>query len=610
MKIIIALFLSCMIFLQSNGQRFDWANSGGYTGIANSFYGAIDIATDQQGNVYTMDVAFGKQSCQGDTLSPFSGYTTFIYKFDSLGSLEFINRVGATDGGTFQAFNIETDPEGNLYLLGQPNGVNKVIVNNDTVPAVPHTSLLIKIDPAGNYVWSVNTGFASNGEGCMLQYHNGHVYYQSGRLSVSKTDISGNTSNQMLTASYYNSPTASQELLYKGSAIFQNGDLLFAAYSRGTVAFGTDTLYHTGNPFLTAPVLLVRSDENLNLIWANYLSNGRDPDKNFIPVATDVNDNIYTAVQVNYEMIVGTDTILNPENIFIGVGAIAKTNANGLGVWAKRIDNNGRALPWSMLRSFNGTSVIIGGGFTGNAQIGPFTLNNGTNSLPYIATLNSEGIFTNAFSILQEPSGTDVNCLSDAGNGNYLAGGKMQAFGSPELGCIPFEALPGFYLGRFSENPANVPVPQVTATDMLLTADPPFIGEKQWFLNNEAIQGANEQTFTATQPGNYHVVYSYSTGCTGSETSNTINLNPNALSELPGNKFSYYPNPVIDNLFLKGTANPTSLVEIMSASGKLIRTIPEIKEEMFIDFTHFSPGIYFIRISQQNEVQTLKVVKL
>lgn len=608
MKKIITLFLfvACS---HAYAQRFDWATSGGYTGINNSFNGAIDIATDQHGNIYTMDIANGQQQCQGVTADPYSSSTTFIYKFDSIGVLEHISRVGAFDGGTFTAFNIETDEEGNLYLLGQPNGVNEVVVNDETITAVPHTNILIKMDESGKYLWSVNTGFAGNGEGSMLQYHNGYLYFQSGNLSLKKADTEGNISDISITASYYSSPTASIGLNYKGSAVFNNGDLLFAAYTWGTVAFGTDTLYHIGNPFLTGPILLMRCDTGLNLIWAKYLSNARDPDKNFLPVATDDDDNIYTTVQVNYEMIVGTDTINNPENVFIGIGAVAKTDPNGNDLWAKRIDDHGKAIAWDILKSNNGNDIIIGGGFTGNAQIGPFTLNNGTNSKPFIASINSAGTFINAFNFLEEPTGSDVNCLADGRNGNYITGGKLLNFGTPELSCIPIESEAGFYLGRFNENPATVPVPVITVSNMIITAQPPFSGEKQWFLNNNAISGATGQTYTASEAGNYHVVYSYSDGCVGSESSNQVNFDPSGVDDLQQNDIAVYPNPSQGIFYINGLPHEHLSIEIRNLQGELIFKKETFEPDVMLDLSNQSSGVYFIHLITQKDTQKVKVIK-
>jgi hypothetical protein len=69
-----------------NAQRFDWVPTAGYEGIANSYNGAITIARDSQGNLYTLDSANGPQQCQGMTATPAtSGH---IYSYTSLIPLE------------------------------------------------------------------------------------------------------------------------------------------------------------------------------------------------------------------------------------------------------------------------------------------------------------------------------------------------------------------------------------------------------------------------------------------------------------------------------------------------------------------------------------------
>ncbi len=320
-------------------QRFDWATSGGASGIANSFFGAGDIARAPQGNIYTFDYSNHAQQCQGDTLQPFAGITAYIYKFNAQGDLLFMNRVGEL-GGSFTPFNIETDDAGSLYLTGQGAGNGSIIVKDDTVPSIDFFTQLIKMDSNGNFVWKHNTGVATNNNGCMLQYSKGYLYYQSGNVAVSKIDTAG-VIDATLTASYYTSPTAYAGLFFKGSGVFPNGDLLFAARSYGDVAYGTDTLFHIGNPFITAPFLFLRCDTSMNLVWAKYASNGRDPDNSFIPVAVDSNENVYAAVQVNLEMIIGNDTIQS--SAFTGQGTIIKLDGAGTGIWAHALQSTGLA---------------------------------------------------------------------------------------------------------------------------------------------------------------------------------------------------------------------------------------------------------------------------
>jgi len=589
-------------------QRFDWATTGGAAGIANSFFGAIDIARDPQGNIYTMDYSNHAQQCQGDTLRPFQGSaSTYIYKFNAQGILLFMNRVGPVNG-TFAAFNIETDDAGSLYLLGQSVGTI-LVVNEDTVTAVSNTNQLIKMDSLGNFVWMQNTGASASNQGCMLQYSSGYLYYQSGNLRVSKIDTAG-VVGASLTASYYTTPASYPGLFFKGSSVFPNGDLLFAAYSYGDVAYGTDTLFHIGNPFLTAPFLFVRCDTGMNLVWAKYASNGRNPDNVFIPVAIDSSDNVYAAVQVNQEMIIGNDTIQS--TAFTGQGTIIKLNGAGTGIWAHALQSTGLAYAWCMQKAADHSGILIGGGYNGTAQFGSFTLATGSQNLPFVAKFDANGNYLNAFNYLQNPTQTDALSMSADGNGHYYVGGKLASSTVPVFSCTPATPNKGFYLGSFTEQPDSVFTPTITVNGNQLTATPPFAGNIQWYFNNGILNGENGQTLTATQNGNYSVVYAYTTGCVGADTSlvQTVTLSSihsNSASKL----ISVFPNPSNGVFQITGLdANEGAVsVSVLNVVGATIYNSSNYHVNQLINISDVAQGVYFVEVKYDGMVTTFKVLK-
>lgn len=591
-------------------QRFNWATSGGYVGIANSFNGAIDIAVDHQGNVYTMDFGNGLQQCQGDTIDKLSSYTTFIYKFNPQGNLLFVSRVGALSGD-FYGYNLETDDAGGVYVLGQPTGVTSIIINDDTVSAIGNTNQLIKLDANGNFAWKINTGAATNGNGCMLQYSNGYLYYQSGNLTVSKIDTGG-IIGASLSASFYSSPTASTGLIYKGSGVFSNGDILLAAISAGRVAFGTDTLNNIGNPFLTRPVLLVRCDTTMNVVWARYASNVRDPDKNFLPVAIDSSDAVYVGVQVNYEMIIGNDTIGAQGSIFTGEGGIIKIDAAGNDVWARALQSSNTCYAWCMTNTSDNSGIMVGGGYNGVATLGSVTLPSAPNGLPFIGKIDANGNFSNVFGYLSAPSQTDALCLEAAGNGVYYVGGKLPNTTVPVFSCTPIAPAKGFYLGAFTEQPDSVPIPSITINGTLLTATPTFFGDIQWYLNGNILTGETGQTLNATQSGNYTVEYTYTTGCVGSQTSavQTINLTSvNNVNEK--DVFVVYPNPSNGLIQFKGLNKSHDIINISikNLKGNTIFSTSTYKDNQLLDITNAASGVYFIEVITARGVTIIKVLK-
>jgi hypothetical protein len=609
MKYILTLLLAFIVTQSLLAQRFDWATTGGAAGVANSFGGALAIAQDPQGNIYTLDYGNHAQQCQGDTLQKITGTTAYIYKFNSQGELLFMNRVGAV-GGSFTPFNIVTDDAGSLYLLGQGVGNGFIIVHEDTVPSIDFTNQLIKMDSLGNFVWKQNTGVATNYDGCMLQYSKGNLYYQSGNLSVSKIDTAG-VVGANLKASYYTSPTSSTGLLFKGSGVYPNGDLLFAAYSRGTVAYGTDTLFHIGNPFLTAPFLFVRCDTSMKLIWARYASNGRDPDNRFIPVTIDSSDNLYAAVQVNQKMIIGNDTIQS--SAFTGQGTIIKLDGAGTGIWAHALQSTGLAYAWCMQNAPDNSGIFIGGGYTGTTQFGSFTLSAANLRKPFIAKFDFNGNYTNAFNYLQDPLQTDALCISADGKGNYCVGGKLPNKAVTVFSCITAPGNVGFYLGKFSEQPDSVPTPSITANEAQLTATPLFSGNIQWYFNGNILNGQTGQTITATQSGDYSVVYSYTSGCADSVSSpikkiSIASVNSNADNQI----VSVFPNPSFGLFQIIGIEpNATSVsVSVKGLVGNTIYNVPEFNINQMVDIQEAPQGLYFVEVKYDNNSFIFKIVKM
>jgi hypothetical protein len=545
--------------------------------------------------------------CQGQTFEPFDSYTAFIYKFNPDGELLHVSRIGAVVGD-FTPFNLECDSNGDIYILGQPNGVSQININGNIVSAVGNTNQLIKINSNGVFAWKIDTGFASNGEGVMLQYNNGFVYYQSGALSINRISTEGVIPASPLTAVYYNSTVASSGPNFKGSGVFSNGDLLFAAYSYGDVAFDigntetADTLFNIGNAALTAPFLLMRVTPDLQVTWMTYLSNGRDPDNKFIPVAIDMNDDVFACVQVNSEMTVGTDVISNTENVFVGIGSLVKLDENGQGVWARTLDNNEVALGWSITAAQDVPGVWIGGGYSFTPDFDGFPMPTSSNSFPFLAKCSTDGLYTNVF-IPTDFNQTDVLSLKPTMNGRYIAGGKLNSINAPSFSCVEIDPAKGFYIGAFSEQPEGVPQPTLSQIDNVLTVSPPFDGEIVWFLNGVEIPGANGQTFTATESGNYSVTYTSTTGCPSSETSDEFFAEIVSVNELANLAWSIYPNPTAGELFVRKSNVPSVSwrLEICNVHGQIVEQSVCTGELCSIDLSNLPSGWYVVRISDAKE---------
>jgi hypothetical protein len=601
-KIITITFLLASIITQA--QRFDWVTSAGYAGVANGFYGAPAIAHDSQGNIYTLDGANGAQQCQGDTVQPYSGgNSTFLYKFNSLGELQYIKPIGQN----FLPLNIQVGENDNLYLLGALWGTSTLIVDGVTISGIANRNYILKFDPNGSLLWNVpnNVSFGGYTSACMLQYHNNHIYFQTSNLSVSKLDTNGQYVST-LTADAFVPSTAINGIYFKGSGVFSNGELFFTAVSRGTLTYGTTTLIpvlETGS----VPLLMLRTSDNLTFIRASYVNGVGDPAENFIPVAIGNDDGIYVGVEVNSTLIAGSDTIVNP-----GPGStnytdgILKLDGTGTPVWLKSVTTNAHA--WSVLNNPDGSGVFCGGDFIGELTLGDFTIN-AAKGRSYITKIDYDGTFKNAFAFASGIElGSKVRSLATNNNGIFYVGGKLYSKSIPTFSCIQRDANAGLYIGAFTEEPDAAPQPSITISGGLLTASPVFTGNIQWFLNGDTIAGATNQTHTAAANGNYTVAYSYIPACvsvSGVKAFTTLGTADNQLIS-----FSIYPNPFQNQVtFELDEFTGPATITICDLSGRKLfqKEISGISQTF--DMSPFSNGIYIFQFQNTKGIITKRVIK-
>ena len=80
------------------------------------------------------------------------------------------------------------------------------------------------------------------------------------------------------------------------------------------------------------------------------------------------------------------------------------------------------------------------------------------------------------------------------------------------------------------------------------------------------------------------------------------------------NLIQIYPNPTISQINIDLTSlNEVTNVDIFDINGKLIQAkifdLGQIKEKQSLDFSQFSAGSYFIKVSNEKFLQTYRVVK-
>lgn len=156
---------------------------------------------------------------------------------------------------------------------------------------------------------------------------------------------------------------------------------------------------------------------------------------------------------------------------------------------------------------------------------------------------------------------------------------------------------------------AGPPIPTVTLTGITL-ASSSFIGN-QWYFNGAIINGAVNQSCTATADGLYTVVVTNSYGC--SSTSAGLNYVTGINSIEDKTALTIFPNPSngVVNINFTGRSENINL-EVINNIGQLVHTekingCPNGCNNS-IEMSSFKKGIYLFRITGDGNIHTKKVL--
>lgn len=597
MKKITILFLLLSTFTQA--QRFDWVST------ANSSTGATAIARDSQGNIYTLDAGNSAQSCQGITVNPAGGTSLFLYKFNALGEIIYIKPIGTN----FSALNVVIGENDNIYVLGSLMGTGEIQVNGQTFIDTENRNYIFKFNPSGDLIWRVknNVSFGNFRECTLLLFTNNHIYFQSSGLSISKLNTDGQYV-ATITADSFSSTTSATAVFFRAGGVLSNGDLVFSAVSRGTITYGSTVLVPTYNQFLHVPFLTLRATQDLNFIWATYTNGLRSPDLNILPMAIGNDNSIYLGLQVSGTVTAGSDTIVSEDTSGTTIGGILKMDADGNKIWVKTTTNN--AQTYTILNNPDGSGIFCAGQIYGFSDISlGTTVVNPTNGNSFVSKIDYDGVFQNSFAFASGP-GSYAKSLATNNAGVFYVGGILTNVTTPTFSCITREGHAGLYLGKFAEQPDKAPKPTLSLSGNTLTASPVFGGNIQWFLNGTAISGANGQTFTATQTGNYSVTYVLPdyTACVSTSAITVLSALANVAFENRNNSIKVFPNPTTGMVAISSPENATiDKIEVIDVLGKTI--LVKTGNTSQLDISSFSKGMYIFKLYAGDTIFQKKIVK-
>ena len=149
------------------------------------------------------------------------------------------------------------------------------------------------------------------------------------------------------------------------------------------------------------------------------------------------------------------------------------------------------------------------------------------------------------------------------------------------------------------------PTPVITVDAVLqITMTSSSATGNQWYDVNGPIQGAINQTYTATHNGNYYVIV---TGECTSAQSNTITITKISVISPEIEKFGAYPNPNTGGFWVEYKSSENEklkMVQIIDLLGKpvyqIIQTIPTSDYKEWVNFKNHPVGVYILVLTTEN----------
>lgn len=136
----------------------------------------------------------------------------------------------------------------------------------------------------------------------------------------------------------------------------------------------------------------------------------------------------------------------------------------------------------------------------------------------------------------------------------------------------------------------------------------------QWYFNGTAINGATNQTYTATQSGNYSVVVTDTNGCS-SESSDDVNVVISGIEDVESFSMKVFPNPLQSHTRIEYYLSDTKQIKIAlyDVAGNLIETIintykPAGNHYIIWKNPGLANGIYYLVLTSKSEKITTKLV--
>ena len=602
--------------LDSSGS-FVWAKRIG----GSIFERPRSIATDGNRNVYltgqfqgTVDFDPGSSV---NSLTSSGSADIYILKLDSAGSFLWVKKIGSslTDIG----YSITLDHNGNIYTTGSFRGTVDFDpgLGAQNLTATSGDAFVLKLDPAGNFVWAKQISGNSFEVGRSIATDKSGNVYTTGYFFDS-VDFDPGIGVLNLTADGFFEDAFIQKLDPNGNLLwakrmggssFDDGrsitvDRYNNVYTTGyfslTVDFDPGVGVQNLNSAGGADIFVQKLDSAGNFLWAKPIGGTARDFGNAI--AVDTLANVYISGQfqatIDFDPGSGTRTLSSPsgnDDIFI-----LKLNPEGDFAWAERMGGFNNDIGYAITVSKR-DYVYTAGGFNGLVDFDP-----GTDTLNLNSVLGGDGFVHKMSQCITSGTDTRTECSPYTWiDGNVYTNSNNTAFyniiGGAASGCDSLVSL-NLTINNVSDITTSLSGKTITANNSNATY--------QWLdcdSNYAPIIGETNKDFMAISDGRYAVQINEN-GCV--DTSACVVINTIGLNDLWGTSFALYPNPTDGKLIIdfESALNEVE-IHIVDAQGRTINSY-HFRDTDHVNLDIDSPaGVYLLQIKTPQGRKSLTFVK-
>jgi hypothetical protein len=643
------------------GQRI-WGTYFGGSG----YDGVHDIHCDNLNNVYASGITssltdIATTGCHQGT---YGGglYDGFIAKFDTAGNLSWSTYYGGT-GGEDAAFGVTTDASGYPYIAGRTNSTTAVATpgsQQTTFAGGTSDNFIVKFNPQGQRIWGTYYGGTHKDAASKIESDGLNVYISS---TTNSENISTPGAHQPFLAGAYNG------LLFK----FDNSGLLQWSTYFGSIGWDemydlsvkNNSVYICGltdgytnivlnnwaidNSLNSNDAYIARFNLNGEYLWGTYYGGSSHDQLNAIVVD---GDQIYTTGHTQ-----SVDSISTPgsyqeyssnlpndllESFLIRIHDCYIPNPDTILGDTILCPQSSEQYSVSPITDAVSYTWILPTGWSGNSNTNSINVATGTTSGTISVIANSSCGSTDT-TTLQVDIFEPESLISALGDTSFCAGDSVMLSANSGAGFSYQWLLNGNPVSGATDTTYTVmsagdysvivswqscsdtsvsqevivhplPVVSITQSGFDLSTTTTFTSY-QWFLNGNLISGANAQTYTTVQDGNYYVIAIDVNGC--SDTSNTINITTN-VTEVNShiNNLNLLPNPNNGAFTLTGNiANVEEIaIQIYNVLGEVVfyKVYPINNDEFNVPIlmdVNLPEAVYILRLKTELHERTIRFLK-